>query len=74
MTLNEIGLSEKALIKKVNLSLKSKKRLADMGVIKGCVITMIRRAPFGSPLEIKARDFYLAIRLEDAKKITVERI
>ena len=46
-------------------------RLAEIGFIKGCVITVIRRTSFQGPILLKVKDFYLALRYRDCKNITV---
>ncbi|MBQ8197285.1 MAG: ferrous iron transport protein A [Clostridia bacterium] len=46
-------------------------RLAEMGVVNGCTITVVRRASFNGPMLIKVKDFYLAMRYNDCKYITV---
>lgn len=72
MKLSECEPLKKVTISGVNCSKKVKERLAILGVFENTVVTLIRRAPFGGPIEIKARDFYLAIRKNQADEITVE--
>ena len=45
-----------------------------MGLTEGVTVTLVRRAPLGDPLELKVRDFYLAIRSSAAEKIEVEKL
>ena len=45
-----------------------------MGLTNGAIISVTRCAPLGDPIEIKVRDFYLAIRLNLAKQIEVIEI
>jgi len=49
-----------------------RRRLMDMGVVRGAEITMQRVAPLGDPVEIKIKGYDLALRLEEAADINVE--
>ncbi len=46
-------------------------RLEQIGLTVGSRVVFIRRAPLSDPIEIKVRDFYLAIRKDIADKILV---
>ena len=74
MLLTDLSVNDCAVIVKMQLSEKLKRRLGVMGVTKGVKVTLIRRAPLGDPLEIKVRGFYLALRLSEAQKITVVKV
>ena len=69
MTLADLQINECAVIKFVG---NLKPRLLEMGLIPGTSVRFIKRTPFGGPIEVKVRDFYLSIRLDDAKSILVE--
>ncbi len=49
-----------------------KRRIMDMGITKGTLITVRKVAPLGDPLEINLRNYELSIRKEDAKMIEVQ--
>jgi Fe2+ transport system protein FeoA len=74
MLLSEIKKGQKAIVLRLDNPKKIKKRLENVGVTPGTKIVFIRKAPLGDPIEIKVRDFYLAIRLSDADKIWVKQI
>ena len=71
MLLSKLQFGEQKRIQKINLPPKIKLRLNNMGLTEGVKITLIRTAPLGDPLEIKVRDFYMAIRKNLADKIEV---
>ena len=48
---------------------KSKLRLAEMGVMLGVQVRMIKKTPFGGPVQIKINNYYLTLRKEDASLI-----
>ena len=70
MKLSELGLNECATISQVG---DLKPRLLELGLIPGVDIRFIKRTPFGGPIEVKVRDFYLSIRLDDANSILVTK-
>ena len=74
MLLSQLENGARAKVLKIYLSEKIKARLSNIGLTCGVVVEMVRRAPFGDPVEIKLRDFYLAIRALQAQKIEVEKI
>ena len=52
-------------------SLPVKRRLTDMGITPGTVVTVKKTAPLGDPIEISLRGYSLSLRKEDAKLITI---
>jgi Fe2+ transport system protein FeoA len=72
MFLSQLKVGQKAKVLSLNNPQKIKKRLENIGLTVGTSVVIIRKAPFGDPLEIKVRDFYLALRKVDADKIQVE--
>ena len=47
-------------------------RLREMGVLPGTVITLVRAAPLGDPLEIQVRGYHLTLRRSEAEYVMVE--
>ncbi|MCF0156064.1 MAG: ferrous iron transport protein A [Veillonella sp.] len=47
-------------------------RLIDMGLVKGTKISVVKYAPLGDPIEIRLKNFELALRLSEAKTIEVD--
>ena len=50
----------------------SKLRLAEMGVMLGVEVRMIKKTPLGGPVQIKINNYYLTLRKEDALLINVK--
>ncbi|OQX20908.1 MAG: ferrous iron transport protein A [Candidatus Altiarchaeales archaeon A3] len=71
-TLNELKVGDKAEIVKLKGAGDVKRRLLDMGVVKGTTIEIERVAPLGDPIEIKVRGYNLSLRKEEASKIIVK--
>lgn len=49
-----------------------KRRLMDMGVVRGSEFVVEKVAPLGDPIEIKIKDYSLTLRKEDAENILVD--
>lgn len=47
-------------------------RLLEMGLVPGTAVTVIKRAPFGDPLELRLRGSHLSLRAAEATRIEVE--
>ena len=48
-----------------------RRRLLEMGFCNGACVEMIRRAPFGDPIEFRLRGYHLSLRHEQAKHVLV---
>ena len=67
-----LGDGERGTITAVTGDPEAVTRLMEMGVIRGTVVQMIRRAPLGDPLEVRLRGFMLTLRRSEAEHIMVE--
>ena len=74
MTLNELEIGERAIIKKVGGEGVLRRRLLDMGLTPKTEIMIRKVAPMGDPIELHLRGYELTIRIDDAKNIDVERV
>ncbi|HOQ90745.1 MAG TPA: FeoA family protein [Candidatus Hydrogenedentes bacterium] len=77
MTLYDLNQGEWARVKAVYGGRHShgiRRRLLDMGITTGTELRVERHAPLGDPMEIVVKDYRLALRLEEARHIEVERI
>ncbi|NLL71639.1 MAG: ferrous iron transport protein A [Epulopiscium sp.] len=72
MTLDQIPLGSKALVKEISRDASVKRRLLDMGVIPGIEIEVKGKAPLGDPIEILIRGYKLTLRKNEAAAILVE--
>lgn len=73
MTLRDVKPGEKCVIKNIYLN-NLRKRIIDMGLTTGTVITVKKMAPLGDPMEILVRGYSLTIRKAEARMITVEKL
>lgn len=72
MTLNELNLNEIGYIKNLNCNNDVKRRLLDLGLIKGTKITPIFVSPSGDPTAFEIRGSVIAIRVEDSILIDLD--
>ena len=72
MTLKELNIGKSARVLKVGGENVLRRRLLDMGITPGTVISMKNVAPMGDPVEVNLRGYVLSLRLDDAEKILVE--
>ncbi|MCA1636309.1 MAG: ferrous iron transport protein A [Acidobacteria bacterium] len=47
------------------------RRLMEMGVVPGAPVCVVKCAPLGDPLEVRVRDYHLALRRNEAQMISV---
>jgi ferrous iron transport protein A len=47
------------------------RRLMEMGVVPGAPVCVIKTAPLGDPLEVRVRNYHLALRRTEARTISV---
>lgn len=73
MTLDMLKIGESAIITSVGGEGPLRLRFLDMGIIPKTRIMIRKVAPMGDPIEIHLRGYELTIRIDDAKKIEVER-
>ncbi|MFW6116982.1 MAG: FeoA family protein [Thermoproteota archaeon] len=62
---------EKGIVVRIQGSGTTRRRIMDMGVVKGSQIKVVRRAPLGDPVEFEIRDYNLSLRKREAEKVYV---
>jgi len=55
----------------VTVGSADQRRLIELGVRRGAVVEVVRRAPFGGPLAIRVNGGLLALRAENARNVLV---
>ncbi|MBR6955336.1 MAG: ferrous iron transport protein B [Clostridia bacterium] len=72
MQLNELKPGQSARILTVGGEGALRQHFLDMGVIPGALVTMIKLAPMGDPMELRIHGYELTLRVADAEKIGIE--
>ena len=73
-TLKDMKPGEKGRVEKLSGNDAVKRRIADMGVIRGSLVEVVRVAPLGDPIDVKIKGYHLSLRKEEAADISVSRI
>ncbi len=71
MNLKELRPGQSAQILSVGGEGALRQHFLDMGVIPGAVVTVIKLAPMGDPMELRIHGYELTLRLSDAEKIDI---
>ena len=70
-TLDSLSRGEHHQVSHVSLLGVLGDRLVELGFTPGAPVQLLRRAPFGGPLQVRVRDFVLSLRRADAQLIYV---
>ena len=71
MKLSDIEIGGRAVIVKVAGHGGFRRRIVEMGFIKGKVVEVLNRAPLGDPIEYAVMGYNVSLRLSEAEKIEV---
>jgi ferrous iron transport protein A len=74
VTLDNISPGWKVRVTSIKSVGPLRKRLIEMGILRGTMMRVMRVAPLGDPIEIKMRGCNLSLRKSEAAGIEVERI
>ncbi len=74
MTLEQLGQGQTGRILRVGGRPAARRRLLELGVVRGETITLQRAAPLGDPLEFIIKGYHLSLRKREAATITVEAL
>ena len=70
-TLADARIYEKATVKNLLAEGAIRRRLLELGVMQGTVITPLFKSPFGDPVAFLIRGTVIALRISDCKKILI---
>lgn len=73
MRLSELNVGDMAEVTVVKAEEAVRRRIMDMGLIRGTSFKVLRVAPLGDPIEIYFKGVYLALRKSEAEGIHVRR-
>ncbi len=71
-TLGQLKPGSTAKVSKIAGKPSFRRRILDMGLVKGTKIKIIRTAPLGDPVEFLVRGYNLSLRKNEAENIFVE--
>ena len=70
--LSELEPGDVAVIVRIEDSGAVARRIADMGLIPGTKVKVVRKAPLGDPIEFEVRGYNLSLRRNEAELVIVE--
>ena len=73
-TLADLEPGKQAVIIRTNATAATNQRLAVMGMTRNAVVTVVRIAPLGDPIEVKIRGYSLSLRKAQARGVEVEAL
>ena len=71
-TLKDVRVGETVKVAKITGSGPLRRRIMDMGIIKGTDVFVRKVAPLGDPIEVTVRGYELSLRRNDVEIIEVE--
>jgi ferrous iron transport protein A len=74
VTIADLQIGQAAVVRRVRGNGALRRRLMDMGLMRGVRVCLDRRAPLRDPLAISLRGYHLAIRCDEARLIDVDVI
>lgn len=74
MTLKDLKEGDRAQIVRVGGDRELRRRILEMGIVKGTEIYIAKYAPLRDPLELVVKGTHLSLRVEEACRIVVENV
>ena len=74
MRLSEVKEGQKATIVRVGGNGILRRRILEMGILKGTDVYVEKYAPLKDPLELIVKGYHITLRVEEAAQITVENV
>ena len=75
MKLSELKKGEKGQVVSINnLNGSLKRRMLDMGITRGVIVSVKKVAPLGDPIDIELRGYELCLRKSDLSSIEVNKL
>ncbi len=71
LTLDKLNINSSAIISSLECNGDLRRRLLDLGLVKGTTIKAIFTSPIGNPIAYEIRGTTIALRKEDSKFINI---
>jgi len=72
--LSELRPGQKGIVARVEGPSEIRRRLLDMGLVRGTEVRAIREAPLADPVEYEVKGYNLSLRREEAACVFVELV
>ena len=74
MRLSEMKENQTATIVRVGGNGALRRRILEMGILKGTEIYVEKYAPLKDPIELVVKGYHISLRVEEAAQITVDNV
>jgi len=74
MQLSDMKEGQKATIHRVGGSGALRRRLLEMGIVKGTSVRIEKYAPLRDPLELVVKGYHVSLRVEEAAQLRVDNV
>jgi Fe2+ transport system protein FeoA len=74
MLLSELKEGQTATIERIGGNGALRRRILEMGIVKGTDVYVEKYAPLKDPLELIVKGYHVSLRVEEAAKITVNNV
>ncbi|KPJ75693.1 MAG: hypothetical protein AMJ54_14325 [Deltaproteobacteria bacterium SG8_13] len=71
MVLSDLRQGQSAVIEKIGGNGALRRRILEMGIVRGTEVYVEKYAPLKDPLELIVKGYHVSLRVEEAAKITV---
>lgn len=72
ISLDKVKIGEQCVVEKIADGSSVRRRVMDMGIVKGTKLQVKGKAPLGDPIEILVRGYKLTLRKKEARDIMVQ--
>ena len=72
MTLDQLTDGQPAIIRRISGKGAIRRRLMDMGFVKGSTITRVKAAPLGDPTDYFICGYHLSLRKSEAQLVEID--
>ncbi|ADE37321.1 FeoA family protein [Methanohalophilus mahii] len=73
-TLNLLDAGQNARVIQVKGKGPSRRRLLEMGMVPGVILSVTKKAPMGDPVDFKLKGYNLSLRKQEAQMVVVEAL
>lgn len=74
LLLSECKPGDHVLITSLSLEGTMRRRLLDLGFVRGSEVAVVQKSPLGDPMAFRVSDTTIALRKEESSRIHVEKI
>lgn len=71
-TLSDLHVGQHGYVTSIGFSGRQRRRMLDLGLVDGTVVTALHKSPAGDPVAYMFRGSVIALRRADAQKIKIQ--